>query len=104
MQERNKHFFVYGPAKQMKSYSGVFIAIPRSLSEKRSVKLMGEKLALDVSEAAALLGVSRPTMYQILNRSDVHIDFYIVARRKVSRQALQDWIAQQAKEGGTPNA
>lgn len=61
---------------------------------------MGEKLALDVSEAAAVLGVSRPTMYQILNREDVHIDFYIGTRRKVSRKALQEWIEQQTKAGG----
>ena len=54
-----------------------------------------EKLALDVSEAAALIGVSRPTMYNILNREDVQIDFYIGTRRKVSRDALEQWIRQQ---------
>lgn len=60
---------------------------------------MNEKLALDVSEAAAILGVSRPTMYQIMNRADVHIDFYIGSRRKVSRKALQDWVDEQTKAG-----
>ena len=61
---------------------------------------MTEKLALDVSEAAALVGVSRPTMYQILNREDVHIDFYVGTRRKVSRKALQEWIEQETKSEG----
>ena len=56
---------------------------------------MNEKIALDVSEAASILGVSRPTMYQIMNRADVHIDFYIGTRRKVSRKALQAWVDQQ---------
>lgn len=61
---------------------------------------MNEKIALDVSEAASILGVSRPTMYQIINREDVHIDFYIGTRRKVSRKALQEWVEQQTKAGG----
>ena len=60
---------------------------------------MNEKIALDVSEAASILGVSRPTMYQILNREDVHLDFYIGTRRKVSRKALQEWVEQQTKAG-----
>ena len=61
---------------------------------------MNEKLALDVSEAATLIGVSRPTMYQILNRDDVHIDFYVGTRRKVSRKALLEWIEQETKGKG----
>ena len=56
-----------------------------------------EKLALDVSEAAALLGVSRPTMYQILNRADFTADFYIGARRKISREGLEAWVQMQTK-------
>ena len=59
---------------------------------------MIEKIALDVSEAASILGVSRPTMYQILNREDVHLDFYIGTRRKVSRKALQEWVEQQVEQ------
>ncbi len=57
-----------------------------------------EKLALDVSEAAALLGVSRPTMYQIMNRADFRADFYIGARRKISREGLNEWIKAQTNE------
>jgi len=54
-----------------------------------------EKIALDVSEAAALLGVSRPTMYQIMNRADFRADFYIGTRRKVSRAGLIEWVESQ---------
>ena len=54
-----------------------------------------EKLLLDVSEAAALLGISRPTMYQIINRDDFTADIRIGTRRKISRRGLEDWITQQ---------
>lgn len=57
-----------------------------------------EKIALDVSEAAALLGVSRPTMYQIMNRADFHAAFYIGSRRKISREGLIEWIKAQTNE------
>ena len=56
-----------------------------------------DKLALDVSEAAELLGVSRPTMYQIMNRSDFTAAFYIGRLRKISREGLEDWIKQQTE-------
>lgn len=58
-----------------------------------------EKIALDVSEAAALLGVSRPTMYAIMNRSDFEADFRIGTRRKVSRAGLLAWIERQTGGG-----
>lgn len=57
-----------------------------------------EKLALDVSEAAALLGVSRPTMYQIMNRADFHAAFHIGSRRKISREGLIEWVKAQTNE------
>lgn len=63
-----------------------------------------EKLALDVSEAAALIGVSRPTMYNILNRADTQLDFYIGTRRKVSAEALAAWVRAQTEEGGAYRA
>lgn len=54
-----------------------------------------DKLLLDVSEAAALLGVSRPTMYAILNREDFTAAFYIGTRRKVSMEGLRRWVHEQ---------
>ena len=61
-----------------------------------------EKIALDVSEAAALLGVSRPTMYAIMNREDFTASFRIGTRRKVSRAGLMAWIERQTG-GGADN-
>ena len=58
-----------------------------------------EKLALDVTEAAALLGVSRPTMYQIMDRADFHAGFYVGRRRKISREGLSEWVRKQTEDG-----
>lgn len=58
-----------------------------------------EKLLLDVSEMAEILGISRPTAYQILNRADFDAAFYIGRRRKVSRAGLEAWIKKQVREG-----
>lgn len=54
-----------------------------------------EKLALDVSEAAELLGVSKPTMYNICAGSDFTAMFKIGTRTKISREGLEDWVRQQ---------
>ena len=61
------------------------------------------KLLLDVSEAAELLGISRPTMYQLMNREDFHAGIRIGTRRKISRKGLEEWIKQQM-EGGYEDA
>ena len=42
-----------------------------------------EKLALDVAEAAELLGISKPTMYNICNRADFTAMFKIGTRTKI---------------------
>lgn len=57
-----------------------------------------EKLLLDVSEMAEILGISRPTAYQILNRADFDAAFYIGRRRKISRAGLERWVARQIGE------
>lgn len=57
------------------------------------------KLVVSVSEAADMMGVSRPTMYKILNRSDCCADFKLGNRRLVSVDALRAWVAKQT-EGG----
>lgn len=62
-----------------------------------------DKLLLDVSEAAALLGISRPTMYQVMNRDDFRADIRIGTRRKISRRGLEEWISNQVN-GGVENA
>lgn len=53
------------------------------------------KLAVNVSEAAEMLSVSRPTMYEILNRSDFNGDFRVGTKRLISVSALQEWIDRQ---------
>lgn len=54
-----------------------------------------ERLALSVTEAAALLGVSRPTVYELINREDFP-SFRIGTRRVISRAGLERWVEAQA--------
>ena len=61
-----------------------------------AVKL--EPLAVGTTEAARLLGVSRPTLYQLLNRADFP-SFRVGSRVLISVSGLQDWIDRQTKEG-----
>lgn len=57
-----------------------------------------ESIALSVTAAAALLGVSRPTVYQLMNRADFP-SFRIGARRLISRAGLERWVQEQAERG-----
>lgn len=57
-----------------------------------------ERVALSVTEAAALLGVSRPTVYQLMNRADFP-SFRIGARRLISRAGLERWVQEQVERG-----
>lgn len=57
-----------------------------------------EPLAVSAAEAARLLGVSRPTLYQLLNQSDFP-SFRVGSRVLISVAGLQEWIDRQAKEG-----
>ena len=56
-----------------------------------------EPLAVSTTEAARLLGVSRPTLYQLLNRADFP-SFRVGSRVLISVAGLQKWIDQQTKE------
>lgn len=56
-----------------------------------------EPLAVNTTEAARLLDVSRPTLYQLLNRPDFP-SFRVGKRVLVSVAGLRDWIDRQAKE------
>ena len=60
-----------------------------------------QRLAVSVAEAANMLSVSRPTMYEILNRSDCHADFKIGNRRLVSVSALAEWIDKQTEQAAS---
>lgn len=54
-----------------------------------------EPLAVGTTEAARLLGVSRPTLYQLLGRTDFP-SFRVGSRILISVSGLQAWIDRQA--------
>lgn len=53
------------------------------------------ELTYNVTEAAAALGVSRRTMYELINRKDFPT-LKIGGRRLVSRELLAEWVRVQA--------
>lgn len=58
---------------------------------------MNERIALSVPEAAALIGVSKTTFYEIMKRADVDFAVQIGGRKLVSRSRLEAWIDRQAE-------
>ena len=56
-----------------------------------------EPLAVSAAEAARLIGVSRPTVYQLMNRADFP-SFKVGGRTLISVDGLRNWIA--AQTGG----
>ena len=61
-----------------------------------------EKFAMSVSETAAALGISRPTVYTLLHRQDFP-SFRVGGRTLVSVDGLRAWAAAQAAAGGGQN-
>ena len=58
-------------------------------------------IAVSATEAAKILGISRPTLYQLKNRADFPVSFRCGKRVLFSVAALQTWVDQQVKGGGT---
>ncbi len=54
-----------------------------------------DKLAVGTTEAAKMLGISRPTLYQLIGRTDFP-SFRVGGRVLVSVSGLQAWVDQQA--------
>ena len=54
-----------------------------------------DKLAYSPAETAAVLGVSRPTVYTLLKRADFPA-FKVGSRTLVSAEGLRAWIQAQA--------
>ncbi len=54
------------------------------------------KITVNVTEAAEMLSVSRPTMYEIMRREDFNGLFYIGKKPLILVAALNDWAARQA--------
>jgi len=59
-----------------------------------------ERLAVSVTEAAALLGVSRPTIYALLERDGGLPSLRVGRRRLIPMAALERWIDGEARAGG----
>ena len=57
-----------------------------------------KKIALSVKDAAALIGVSKSKMYEIMRRSDADFGIMLGGRRLISRTKLEDWIIRKAEE------
>ncbi len=55
-----------------------------------------EPLAVSAAEAARLLGVSRPTLYTLLNQEGFP-SFHVGTRVLVSVDGLREWIERQTK-------
>lgn len=53
-----------------------------------------EPLAISASETARILGISRPTVYQLFHKDGFPV-FKIGNRTLVSVDGLRDWIAKQ---------
>lgn len=54
-----------------------------------------DKIALNVTEAAEALGVSRTVVYQLMRRGDFP-SFKIGSRTVVPKKALEEWANRQA--------
>lgn len=79
---------------------------PEDLDGGKDFKRLGgegmEKLTLSVTEAAAVVGVSRSTMYQMV-KIDGFPTVHIGNRVLVSAKGLERWVDEQAKKGWSPN-
>lgn len=60
--------------------------------QERINQPLSERLTISPAEAAILLGVSKPTIYQILNRDDCRAAFKVGTRTLVSVSALREWV------------
>ena len=59
-----------------------------------------EPLAVSAEEAARLLGISKPSVYQLIGRADFP-SFKLGRRTLVSVEGLREWVRGQAKGEGT---
>lgn len=59
-----------------------------------------EALAISMTKAAELLGVSRPTMYKIA-RQDGFPAFTVGGRVLISAEGLREWVRDKSTEGAS---
>ena len=60
--------------------------------------MTSEKTAFSIAETAARLGVSRPTVYNLINRADFPA-FRVGSRWLISAAGLDEWVREQANGG-----
>lgn len=63
--------------------------------EQTQVKLL-DRLAVNPTECAAILGVSRPTVYTLIHQEGFPA-FKLGARTLISVDGLREWIAKQTE-------
>lgn len=59
-----------------------------------------EPLAYSVSEAAQVLGVSKPTLYKYVNREDFP-SLKLGGRTLISAEGLRDWVQKQIQSNNS---
>lgn len=59
---------------------------------------MANKLTYSPTETAQVLGVSRPTVYQLMKRADFPA-FKVGSRTLVSAEGLRAWVEAQVERG-----
>ena len=62
-----------------------------------------DRVTLTVTETAAALGVSRPTVYQLIKRADFPV-LRIGGRTLISADGLRAWVEAQASARGDTDA
>lgn len=61
-------------------------------------KMKIEPLAVSAAEAAKMLGVSKPKIYELANRPDFHGAFKFGQRTLFSVAALREWVEKQTMQ------
>lgn len=60
---------------------------------------MSQKLVLTTQELAEVLGICRPSAYELMNQADFPAVQISPRRKVVPYDALKTWLAQQAAHG-----
>ena len=56
-----------------------------------------EMIALSVADSAALIGISKSNMYELIKRADCNFAFKLGGRWLISRSKLEDWVERQTE-------
>ncbi len=56
-----------------------------------------DRIALNATEAAALIGISKSKMYEVLKSDDCDFAFMLGGRRLISRAKLEAWVERQTE-------